>query len=181
MKPFGIGWPNIISMVRIVFVPVLVLLILADGRPAQAVAAVLFLVMAATDALDGYLARRHQMMTETGKWLDPLSDKLLVIAPILVLSWQGRFPWWATAVIVIREAAVSALRVYIGNRRMSMPASPMGKVKTVTQIIAIALYIYPGIPEIVRLAGLVVALAFTLYSGAEYFLGARTLMEKQRR
>lgn len=169
------------SIVRIVFVPVLLALILAEGDTAQAVAAVLFLAMAATDALDGYLARKHAMTTETGKWLDPLSDKLLVIAPIVVLSWQGRFPWWATAIIVIREAAVSGLRVYVGNRRMSMPASPMGKVKTVSQIIAIALYIYPGVSETLRFIGLIVALAFTLYSGAEYFIGARSLMERQRR
>jgi CDP-diacylglycerol--glycerol-3-phosphate 3-phosphatidyltransferase len=167
--------------VRILFVPVLLALILAQGRTAQAVAAVLFLLLAATDALDGYLARRHAMTTETGKWLDPMSDKLLVIAPIVVLSMQGRFPWWATAIIIIREAAVSGLRVYVGNRRMSMPASPMGKVKTVAQIIAIALYIYPGIPEALRFAGLIVALALTLYSGAEYFIGARALMERQRR
>jgi CDP-diacylglycerol--glycerol-3-phosphate 3-phosphatidyltransferase len=160
---------------------VLIALVLMPGDSAQYAAAALFLLLAATDALDGYLARRHAMTTETGKWLDPLSDKLLVIAPILVLSWQGRFPWWATAIIVIREAAVSGLRVYVGNRHMSMPASTMGKAKTVSQIFAIALYIVPGVAPELRLAVLTVALAFTLYSGAQYFLGARALMETQRK
>ena len=180
MKPLGFGWPNIISVVRILFVPVLVALILMDGRTMQQVAAGLFLVLAATDALDGYLARRHAMTTETGKWLDPLSDKLLVIAPMLVLSWQAIFPWWATAVIILREAAVSGLRIYVGNRRMSMPASQMGKLKTIAQIVAIALFIFPGVNSGLQLGVLLIAIAFTLYSGAEYFLGARALMESQR-
>ena len=159
--------------------PVVVWLILAEGDAAHYWAAGLFVVAAATDALDGYLARRHAMKTRTGAWLDPLSDKLLVGAPVVVLAAQGDFPWWAAAIIVGREVAVSLLRVYLGSRRASMPASLTGKVKTVLQMTAITLYLLPGVPEGARLTVLVIAVAFTIWSGVEYFLKAGSLVKAE--
>src|SRR4029077_12807166 len=88
-----------------------------------------------SDFLDGYLARRHGMTTATGAWLDPLSDKLLVAIPAVVLSLRGEFPWWATAVIVARELAVTWLRWRLDQRGgVSMPASRVAKLKTVSQL-----------------------------------------------
>ncbi len=142
-------------------------------------AAGLFVAAAATDALDGYLARRHAMKTRTGAWLDPLSDKLLVGAPIVVLAGRGEFPWWAAVIIVGREIAVSVLRAYLGSRRASMPASLAGKVKTVLQMAAITLYLIPGVADGPRLAVLVVAVAFTVWSGVEYFLKAGALVKAE--
>lgn len=153
-------------------VPVIVALIVVDGDRALYAAAALFLVAAASDFLDGYLARRHSMTTVTGEWLDPLSDKLLVLTPIVVLVYEGVFPWWGALIIIGREIAVSLLRYSLGRRELSMPASLMGKVKAVSQMMAIALYLLPGVPDWVRLTGLAVALAFTLWSGAEYFVKA---------
>lgn len=164
-----------VSVFRILLVPVVLWLVLAEGPSSHYWAAALFVVAAATDALDGYLARRHAMTTKTGAWLDPLSDKLLVIAPILLLSVQDEFPWWAAIVIIGREAAVSLLRVWLGSRRASMPASVMGKVKTVLQMAAITLYLLPNVPDAIRLTFLVGAVGFTVWSGAEYFLKAGAL------
>ena len=168
------------SVFRILLVPIVVWLILADGDAAHYWAAGLFVIAASTDALDGYLARRHAMTTRTGAWLDPLSDKLLVRAPIVVLAAQGDFPWWAAVIIVGREIAVSLLRVYLGSRRASMPASVTGKVKAVLQMTAITLYLLPGVPEGVRLTVLVIAVVFTVWSGVEYFMKAGALARAER-
>ena len=169
-------------MIRILLVPVVVWLLLLQGDGPRYWAAGLFVVAACTDFLDGYLARRHQMTTRTGAWLDPFSDKLLVLAPMLVLVWQDAFPLWAAVVIVGREVAVSVLRVYLGSRRTSMPASVTGKVKAVLQMAALALYLLPGVAEVLRLSVLVVAVAFTVFSGVEYFLKAGALagLERER-
>ncbi|MEX0833804.1 MAG: CDP-diacylglycerol--glycerol-3-phosphate 3-phosphatidyltransferase [Actinomycetota bacterium] len=175
MKPFG-SWPNTISVFRIALVPVLLALLLTDSRTAHYVAAAVFVVAAATDVLDGYLARRHKMTTVTGQWLDPLSDKLLVLAPILLLTVQGEFPIWGTIIIVVREVAVSGLRLYVGNRRASMPASDIAKAKTVSQTLAITLYLLPGVPTGIRIGVLILAVALTVYSGIDYFLRVRSVI-----
>ena len=113
-----------------------------------------------------------------GAWLDPFSDKLLVIAPMVVLVAQGEFPWWAALIIIGREIAVSLLRAWLGSRKISMPAAMTGKVKAVLQMVAIVFYILPGVPEWVRAGSLALALVFTIWSGAEYFLGARSRLEE---
>jgi CDP-diacylglycerol--glycerol-3-phosphate 3-phosphatidyltransferase len=153
---------------------VLALLILW-GRPAsELVAAALFVVAAATDGLDGYLARRYASTTATGQWLDPLADKILVAAPIVTLTALGRFPLWAAAVIVARELGVSFLRVWLGNRGRAMPASGWGKVKTAAQLAAVLLYLLPlgSDADALRLWTLVVAVALTVWSGLDYAVRA---------
>jgi CDP-diacylglycerol--glycerol-3-phosphate 3-phosphatidyltransferase len=116
VKPLGLGWPNLVSILRAALVPVIVVLILAEERAAMDLAAVLFVAGALTDGLDGYLARRHGMTTTMGQWLDPLSDKLFVSAPMVTLTLLGRFPVWAAVVILAREIAVSGLRSRSGRR-----------------------------------------------------------------
>jgi CDP-diacylglycerol--glycerol-3-phosphate 3-phosphatidyltransferase len=175
LTPLGLGWPNIISVFRVVVAPVLVVLILLEERTASYAAAGLFVAAALTDGLDGYLARRHSgaAVTRTGQWLDPLADKVLVLAPVVVLTAQHRFPLWAAAIIVARELLVSTLRAYLGWRGLPMPASPAAKVKTTAQLVAITLYILPlgpGASE-AKLAVLVIAIALTVATGLDY--GAR--------
>ncbi len=175
MKPLGLGWPNIVSVVRVLLTPLLVWLILLETETASFIAAVVFVVGAFTDALDGYLARRHAMVTTTGIWLDPLSDKVFVGVPIVAMTAIGTFPVWAAAIIIAREVAVSLLRAYLGSRGTSMPASIVAKMKTATQLLAIALYLLPlgeGL-DWLRLAVLIVAVALTVYSGVEYFVRMR--------
>jgi CDP-diacylglycerol--glycerol-3-phosphate 3-phosphatidyltransferase len=168
-----VGWPNIITGVRIALVPVVVLLILAQTDAASYAAAAVFVLGGLTDGLDGYVARRHGMTTRTGTWLDPLSDKFLVVAPVLTMTALGQFPIWAAVIIVAREAAVVALRAFRGTRGTSMPASDIAKVKTGAQLVAITLYILPlhG-ADTVRLVTLSVAVGITVWSGVDYFLRA---------
>jgi len=174
--PFGFGWPNVVSVVRIALIPVIAWLIVQDTEPARWAATVIFTVGAASDFLDGYLARRHGMTTATGAWLDPLSDKLFVTIPAIVLSLRGEFPWWATVVIVARELAVTWLRWRLEQGGgVSMPASKVAKTKTVLQLVAIGMTIAP-LPDVwdpYVLAVTIVAVVLTLYSGIEYFITTR--------
>jgi CDP-diacylglycerol--glycerol-3-phosphate 3-phosphatidyltransferase len=153
-------------------VPFLVILILAQERSASYIAAAIFVVAAATDGLDGYLARRYDSTTRTGIWLDPLADKILVSAPVITLAALGDFPLWAAAIIVARELAISLLRAMLGLRGRSMPASPAAKVKTTLQLLAITLYILPlgSGANGLRLGVLIAALVFTVFTGGQYVM-----------
>jgi CDP-diacylglycerol--glycerol-3-phosphate 3-phosphatidyltransferase len=176
VRPLGLGWPNIVSALRVLLVPPLVWLILLQTRTASYVAAAVFVVGAFSDGLDGYLARRHSMTTATGIWLDPLSDKIFVGAPIVAMTAIGAFPLWAAAVILAREAAVSVFRAWLGSRKTSMPASTVAKTKTATQLLAIGLYLLPSRADLlgaVRLGVLIAAVALTVYSGIDYFIRMR--------
>lgn len=173
MSPFGLGWPNVISIARILLAPVLAVLILSRGRAEASAAAVLFVVGAATDGLDGYLARRYATTTRLGQWLDPLADKVLIAVPVITLTAIGKFPLWAALVIVLRELAVSLLRAWLGARGVGMPASRWGKVKTLLQIVVVSLYLLPIVSGDVRTAVLVVTVALTVWSGLDYFVKAR--------
>src|SRR5439155_16540591 len=116
LTPLGLGWPNVVSVFRVLLVPALVVLILIRERTASYAAAAVFAVAAVTDGVDGYLARRFSSVTRTGQWLDPLADKLLVSAPVLTLTALGKFPVWAAVIIVAREIGISALRAWLGIR-----------------------------------------------------------------
>jgi CDP-diacylglycerol---glycerol-3-phosphate 3-phosphatidyltransferase len=174
--PFGFGWPNVVSVIRIALIPVIAWLIVRDTTQARWAAAVIFAAGAASDFLDGYLARRHAMQTATGAWLDPLSDKLFVAVPAIVLSVRGEFPWWATVVIVARELAVTWLRWRLDQTGgVSMPASKVAKTKTVAQLFAVGMTIAPLAsawdPGVLVVT--VLAVVLTLYSGIEYFFTTR--------
>jgi CDP-diacylglycerol--glycerol-3-phosphate 3-phosphatidyltransferase len=180
VRPLGLGWPNLISVLRILLAPVVVALVLSENRTAAFLAAAVFVFAAATDGLDGYLARRYSGTTAMGQWLDPLADKILVSAPIIALTLTEAFPLWAAVVIVLRELAVSLLRARLGARGISMPASWWGKWKTAGQMVLVLLYLLPlgsGADE-VKAVVLVITLALTVWSGLDYFLkaarGART-------
>ncbi len=149
----------------------LVVLILPGSDLARYTAAGLFVLAAATDGLDGYLARRYSGATALGQWLDPLADKILVTAPVVAMAITDRFPAWAVVVIVLREFAVSALRAWLGSRGVAMPASPWGKAKTAVQMVLVPLYLAPlgqG-AEPWRLATLWLAVVLTVWSGFDYF------------
>jgi CDP-diacylglycerol---glycerol-3-phosphate 3-phosphatidyltransferase len=177
----GLGWPNIVSVLRVFLVPFLVILILAEERTASYVAAAIFVVGAATDGLDGYLARRHASATKTGQWLDPLADKILVAAPVITLAALGDFPVWAAVLIVVREVGVSLLRAYLGLRGVGMPASRAAKVKTTLQLVAITLYILPlgSGADGVKLGFLIAAVVLTIVTGIRYGLDASSLIPRQ--
>jgi CDP-diacylglycerol--glycerol-3-phosphate 3-phosphatidyltransferase len=164
-------------MVRTAAVPVLLLLPLFPGRTGSQVIAWCFIVAAVTDLVDGWLARRGQMVTHIGKLLDPLADKLIVTAALVVMLAIGRIPIWATWMVVVivgRELAVTTLRGIASADGQIMAASPAGKLKTFVQNVAIGalLFHYPtvGLPaHEIGLTLLALATALTLGSGYAYF------------
>jgi CDP-diacylglycerol---glycerol-3-phosphate 3-phosphatidyltransferase len=179
VRPLGLGWPNVLSIGRIALIPIVVILLGSDEPETRWLAVVVFAVGALSDLVDGYLARRHEMTTAVGAWLDPLSDKLFVIVPAVALTMNGEFPWWATAVIVLREVAVSLLRWRLDQRSVSMPASRAGKAKTFSQILAVGLSIAPLSSDFddVVLTVIVVAVILTVASGLEYLFTERHRLE----
>ena len=167
--------PNNLSLFRILAVPLLVWLLSRQDPTADLWAAAVFAVAAATDMLDGYLARRNRQVTAMGKLLDPLADKLLVCGALIMLIPAGVVPAWAVFLIVGRELAVTGLRGAAASRGTVMAASFTAKYKTTFQIAAALLLMLPGEAWGVELreAGLVVlwaALALTLWSGLDYFI-----------
>jgi CDP-diacylglycerol--glycerol-3-phosphate 3-phosphatidyltransferase len=180
--PLGLGWPNLLSVSRVLLIPVLVLLLLARTPVALDVAAAVFAAGALTDVLDGYLARRFRTSSRTGQWLDPLADKLLVGVPVLVLTGQGRFPLWAAVLILAREALVVGLRIYLGTRGRGMPASGTAKLKTLLQLAAITLSILPLGPAWsgATLTVVIAAVVMTVYTGAEYAARATGWLRRNR-
>lgn len=179
MRPLGLGWPNVLSIGRIALIPVVVVLLGSDDADTRWAAFVVFAIGALSDLVDGYLARRHAMTTPVGAWLDPLSDKLFVIVPAAVLTINGEFPWWATAVIVLREVAVSLLRWRLDQRGVSMPASRAGKAKTFSQLSAVGLTIapLPASYDPLVLGVVVTAVVLTVLSGIEYLFTERHRVE----
>jgi CDP-diacylglycerol--glycerol-3-phosphate 3-phosphatidyltransferase len=179
VRPLGLGWPNVLSIGRIALIPIVVILLSTDHPATRWLAVVVFVIGALSDLVDGYLARRHQMTTAVGAWLDPLSDKLFVIVPAVALTIGDEFPWWATAVIVLREVAVSLLRWRLDQRGVSMPASRAGKAKTFSQILAVGLAIAPLSTDLdpVVLTVIAVAVLLTVASGMEYLFTQRHRLE----
>jgi CDP-diacylglycerol---glycerol-3-phosphate 3-phosphatidyltransferase len=167
--------------VRIALVPFIVWLILVQRRWASDAAAALFVVGAASDGLDGYLARKYDLTTRTGQWLDPLADKVLVAAPVLTLLALGRFPAWAAAIIIARELAIVVVRIVLGTRGRSMPATMPAKLKTLLQLFAITLYILPlgASWDDTKLWTLVAALLLTVVTGVQYMIQAVGWLRRQ--
>ena len=136
---------NVLTVLRIALVPFFAWALLADGghtTTGRLIATALFVVAAATDRLDGWLARRSGQVTDLGKMLDPIADKVLIGTALVLLSWLGDLPWWVTVVILVRELGITAMRFFL-LRYVVLPASRGGKLKTVLQSVAIGLYLLP--------------------------------------
>jgi CDP-diacylglycerol--glycerol-3-phosphate 3-phosphatidyltransferase len=161
-------------------VPVLVVALLDETPDGDLIAAVVFALAAVTDGLDGYIARRQQSITTFGKLMDPLADKLLVVAALISLVSLDRLAAWAAMVIIARELAVTGLRALAAERGVVIAASWLGKVKTLLQVAAIfALILFEPAPAWAD-ALLYLAVAVTVISGADYFFGLRRRIEEAR-
>ena len=163
--------PNVLTMGRLVVVPFFALLLLvgdaSDG--VRLLAAGLFALACLTDVVDGHLARSRGQVTDFGVMADPIADKALVGTALVGLSLLGILPWWATAVILGREIAVTVMRSALARHGM-IPASRGGKLKALTQNIAVVLYLLPltGLAASFRLPVLLVAVAATVLTGLDY-------------
>jgi CDP-diacylglycerol--glycerol-3-phosphate 3-phosphatidyltransferase len=178
MVPLNV--PNFLTVLRILLVPVIVVALLAETPNGDTLAAVVFAVAAFTDGLDGYIARSRGSVTTFGKLMDPIADKLLIIAPLVLLVSLNRIAAWVAMVIIAREFAVTALRMVAAERGVVISASPLGKLKTIAQTAAIfASIAVPSTPPVVD-ALVYLAVAVTVVSGADYFFGLRRRLEAER-
>lgn len=168
------NWPNAITVVRVLLVPVFVLLAYGDSDGAVAASLTVFGAASLSDWLDGYLARRWEISSPFGEWADPLADKLLIGAALVVLVDLRDFPLWAAVVIALREVIVQVLRAVIVKSGGALPASPAGKLKTILQIVMVGWWLAPWEKmNAMHWVWLGAVVAVTLWSGAEYVLGSR--------
>ena len=139
MTPAGnlLNLPNILTLCRIGAVPLLVILLFSDGPTASFWAAAVFSLASLTDWLDGYLARKWEVVTVLGKFLDPLADKLIVMAALIMMIPMGRVPAWAVFLILAREIVITGLRSIASSEGIVIAASDLGKYKTIFQMVAI--------------------------------------------
>jgi CDP-diacylglycerol--glycerol-3-phosphate 3-phosphatidyltransferase len=174
--------PNFLTVVRILLVPVLVVALLEKTGSGDVLAAIVFAAASITDAIDGYLARARNSVTTFGKLMDPIADKLLIIAALVALVSLGRLEAWVAMVIIAREFAVTVLRAAAGaGQGLVIAASPLGKLKTATQVAMVMLLIaVHGRPLAVSLV-VYVTVATTVLSGADYFFGLRRRLAERDR
>jgi CDP-diacylglycerol--glycerol-3-phosphate 3-phosphatidyltransferase len=180
--------PNVITVVRILLAPVFFWMLLADNGsddPLRYAAAALFIVAIATDGIDGHIARSRNQVTDLGKLLDPIADKVLTGAALVGLSILGELPWWVTAIILVREVGITIFRFAVLSDRV-IPASRGGKLKTLAQSIAISLALVP-FPALlgdwfdwVNIVTMSIAFVLTVITGIDYLVQARRLGRANR-
>jgi len=168
--------PNWISLGRILLIPVFMVALLGSVPGGEDLAAGLFAAAAATDSVDGYLARSRQSVTTVGKLLDPLADKLLISAALISLVELNRLAAWVAMVIIAREFAVTGLRLIAASQRVVIAASPWGKVKTTLQVAAVIALIVDSPPHPATTVLVALAVAATIWSGIDYFISSRDVL-----
>ncbi len=166
--------PNRITILRIILIPAFIVLLFIKARYMEYISALVFIVLALTDALDGYIARKRKEVTRLGKLIDPLADKLLISAALIFLIGKGVEAWMAF-VIIAREFAVTGLRLSASAKNVTIAASKLGKAKTISQIVAIVAVII-NFPYNWYL--MLAAVILTLISGVDYFIKARRFLSE---
>ena len=160
---------NKLTMLRVLMIPAFLLVLYLDIPFANYIALAIFIAASLTDWLDGYIARNYNQTTDFGKFMDPLADKCLVIAAMLWFVEIGQMPAWALLIVVVREFAVSGIRMQAANLGRVIAAGWSGKVKTASTMVCICLMLLP-IPPVVNTVCVAVIVATTLYSGGEYLI-----------
>jgi CDP-diacylglycerol--glycerol-3-phosphate 3-phosphatidyltransferase len=167
--------PNLLTVVRMLLVPVLIVALLEKTGDGDLLAAIVFAVASITDAIDGWLARSRGSVTTFGKLMDPIADKLLIVAALIALVSLGRLEAWVAMVIIAREFAVTVLRVAVGTQQgVVISASSLGKVKTAIQVaMVLALITVHGTRPLWVTLLVYATVVVTILSGADYFFGLR--------
>ena len=179
---FPLNLPNTLTVLRILLVPVLVVALTSELPGGSAIAAGVFVAAAITDGLDGYIARSRQSVTTFGKVMDPVADKLLIAAALISLVSLHRLAALVAMVIIAREFAVSGLRIAAGQQGVVIPASALGKLKTIVQVSAVLALIAAPDHHAAWVQVLVYAMVLvTVVSGADYFLNFRRKLEEASR
>jgi CDP-diacylglycerol---glycerol-3-phosphate 3-phosphatidyltransferase len=170
--------PNKLTLLRVAAIPAIVALLYADQPVCQIAAAVLFFLACVTDWLDGYLARKQNIVTDLGKFLDPVADKLLVLCTMITLSGFGQLPAWVCVVVLFRELMVDGLRLVAVQKGVVIAAGKLGKIKTVLQML-LTLVVMLDIPALSSLGIdwilIAAAVLMTVWSGVEYFYRNRAV------
>jgi CDP-diacylglycerol--glycerol-3-phosphate 3-phosphatidyltransferase len=174
-KGARLNFPNVITLLRVTVIPVLFFLLLSPGRDGSLIIAGLFILAALTDLLDGYLARKYEIVTVMGKFLDPIADKLIVNTAMILMIPIGRISAWIVAIIIIRDFVVDGIRAISQSEGYVIQASKLGKQKTLCQVFAVsALMIhYPFLGADAHVVGTVIlyiALVLSVSSGVDYLM-----------
>lgn len=169
--------PNVLTIGRILFIPLFILILtLGHSQGSHLLAAIIFAVASVTDYLDGYLARKWNVVSNFGKFADPMADKLLVMSAFIMLIELGMAPAWVVAIIICRELAVTGLRLLLVETGGTVLAAAMpGKIKTFSQMFAIIFLLLHW--NLIGQLLLYIALFFTIYSGYDYFKGGAHVFE----
>ena len=161
--------PNKLTVLRILLIPVFMVVLYWGFSGSTYVALAIFIIASLTDMLDGKIARKYHLVTDFGQFADPLADKMLVTAAMLWFVEIGQMPAWALLIVIIREFAVSGLRMVASDKGRVIAAGWSGKVKTASTMVCIVLMFLP-IPAWLNTACVWVIALTTLYSGVEYFM-----------
>ena len=161
--------PNKLTVLRIVLILPFLLVLYLDVPGASYIPLAIFIIGSLTDMLDGKIARKYNLVTDFGKFADPLADKMLVVAAMLWFVENGQMPGWALLIVILREFAVSGLRMVASDQGRVIAAGWSGKVKTASTMVCVVLMFLP-IPPVVNTLCVWVITLTTLYSGVEYFV-----------
>ncbi len=178
------NWPNSLTLIRIFAIPFIVLFLYFPGKITCLFAGFIFIIASLTDYLDGFLARKYNLVTPIGELLDPMADKLLVSSALIMLVKHGWVDGWIAIVIIGRELMITGLRAISAERGIIMAADRYGKVKMILQIVAISLLIihYPLLGLNVHFYGYIliwIALLITVFSGVNYLCKSSIFWEKR--
>lgn len=174
--------PNMLTILRVFLIPFFVIFLLLDITPYDDyIALAIFIVASLTDTLDGYLARKNNQITDFGKFMDPLADKLLVCSAMICLIDMGRIPSWVVLVIIAREFIISGFRLVASDNGIVIAASKWGKAKTISQMIMVILLIadFGGAFDTLETVFIYLALILTVISLVDYIAKNKQVLSMQ--
>ncbi len=173
---------NRITIARVLMIPIFIIILFSGINNSNYIAAIIFAIAAATDGLDGHIARSRNQITTFGKFIDPLADKLLVSSALICMIQLGQVPAWIVVVIIAREFTITGFRIIAASEGITIAASPLGKIKTSTQLIAIIAILIDNFPfKYINFPFdtimLYIALIFTVLSGIDYLYRNREVLK----
>lgn len=177
---------NKITIIRVLMIPLFMIMLLMDFKYNNYIAALIFIIASLTDSLDGYIARSRNMITTFGKFIDPLADKLLVSTALITLVQMGKISAWIVVTIIAREFTITGFRTIAASEGITISASPLGKIKTITQLVAIIALLLDNYPfELYNFPFdkimLYVSLFFTVVSGIDYIYRNKQVLKSKNK